>query len=106
MGWNEDPYLAVFEASDPYPLAPTWVRPCGRFRVARMSRVGLVDSQPAQAAELSVFTEILPVFVLDLDAVVVAVGDDQPALGIEHDRVRCPARHLRTNSGRRRKENR
>ena len=33
---------------------------------------------------------ILPFLGQDLDAVVVAVGDDQPALGVELDRVRRP----------------
>src|SRR5256885_1416308 len=37
-----------------------------------------------------VFTDELPILRQDLDAMVVAIGDDQPALRIEFERVRCP----------------
>src|SRR4030095_2067822 len=64
---------------------PLWLR----FRVCRINCVVPVYRQPAHAAELPPFSEILPLLRQDLNPVVVAVGDDQPSLGVELDRVRC-----------------
>ena len=44
-----------------------------------------IYGQPAHAAELFVLTEIFAVLGQDLNAVIVAVGDDQPALGTVTD---------------------
>src|SRR5437773_12120157 len=64
---------------------PLWLR----FRVRRINCVVPVYRQPAHAAELPPFSEILPLLRQDLNSVVVAVGDDQPSLGVELARVRC-----------------
>ena len=48
-----------------------------RFRVGRINCVVPVYRQPADAAELTPFTEILPLLGQDLNSMVVAVGDDQ-----------------------------
>src|SRR5207249_11068363 len=64
---------------------PLWLR----FRICRINCVVVVYRQPAHAAELPPFSEILPLLRQDLNSVVVTVGDDQPSLGVELDRVRC-----------------
>ena len=64
---------------------PLWLR----FRVCGINCVVPVYREPAYAAELPPFREILPVLRQNLDPVVVAVGDDQPSLRVELDRVRC-----------------
>src|SRR4029453_9914571 len=82
--------ISVFEAPDPDSPLPARVNPLGRFRVGCVNDVVLVDGQPAGSAEVIVFAAALPVFRQDLEAMVVTVGDDQPALGIELERVRRP----------------
>src|SRR5213594_4130145 len=64
---------------------PLWLR----FRVRRINCVVVVYRQPAHAAELPPFSQILRLLRQNLNSVVVAVGDDQPSLGVELDRVRC-----------------
>jgi hypothetical protein len=66
------------------------VHPFGRLGVRRVNNVAPVDGQPAGAAEVVVFADELPRLRQDLNAVVVAIGNDQLALGIELQRVRRP----------------
>ena len=86
---HEEGHLAVLQApnADAFEPArmPLWIR----FRVRRINDVVPVDRQPAHAAKLAPFTEIFPFLRQDLNPVVVAVGDDQPSLRVELDRVRC-----------------
>ena len=49
-----------------------------RFGIGHVDRIVAVDREPARAAELAIFGDELAVLGQDLDAVVVAVGDDQP----------------------------
>src|SRR5207249_2407648 len=60
------------------------------LRVGRVNHVVPADGQPADAPELIVFSEKLPLLRQDLDAMVVAVGNNQPVFGIELERVRRP----------------
>src|SRR5262245_33329463 len=60
----------------------------GGFRVGRVHDVVLVQSQPAAPAELVVLADELPVLRQDLDAMVVAIGDDQSPFRIELERMR------------------
>ena len=90
VGRNEHRHFPVFETPDPDPPLPARVNPFGRLRVGRVDDVVPVDGQPAGAAEVVVFTDELPILRQDLNAMVVAIGDNQPALGIELERVRRP----------------
>ena len=60
----------------------------GGLRVDRIERVVVGDEEPADPAELVVGVEQIAVLIEDLEAVVAAVGDEEPALGIECQRVR------------------
>src|SRR5258706_10117323 len=71
--WHEDRDLAVFQASRAYPPEPARMNPRGRLGVGHINRVVLIDGQSAPAAELRIFTDILPILGQDLDSVVVAV---------------------------------
>ena len=86
---HEGCHLAVLQAPNANALEPAWMPLWLRFRVRRINCVVPVYRQPAHAAELPPFSEILPLLCQDLNSVVVAVGDDQPSLGVELDRVRC-----------------
>src|SRR4029077_5124727 len=86
---HQDCHLAVLQASNANALEPAWMPLWLGFRVCRINCVVPVYRQPAHAAELPPFSEILPLLRQDLNSVVVAVGDDQPSLGVELDRVRC-----------------
>src|SRR6185295_2787687 len=81
VGRNEHRHLAVFETPDPDPFEPARVNSFGRLRVGRVDDVVPVDGQPADAAEVVVLSEKLPFLRQDLDAMVVAGGDDQAAPG-------------------------
>src|SRR4029077_18488122 len=78
--WNECRHLAVFEAAYPDAAKPAGVNPFGRFRVGRVDYIVSIDGHAARAAEVVVLTNELTVLRHDLDAMVVAVGDDQPTL--------------------------
>ena len=60
----------------------------GGLRVDRIERVVVGDEEPADPAELVVGVEQIAVLIEDLDPVVAAVGDEEPAPGIEFQRVR------------------
>jgi hypothetical protein len=47
-----------------------------------------VDGQPADAAEVVVFSDELSILSQNLDAMIVAIGDDQPVFRIELEWVR------------------
>src|SRR4030095_6342094 len=87
-GWDEDCYLAVLQAPNANALEPPWMPLWIRFRVCRINCVVPVYREPAHAAELAPFGEILSLLRQDLNSVVVAVGDDQPSLGVELERGR------------------
>ena len=72
------------------PLRPPWMPWLVRFGVSRVHDVVAIDGQPAGTAEFVVLTDERPLLRQDLDAMVVAVRDDQLALRIELDRVRRP----------------
>ena len=60
-----------------------------RFGIGDIQRVGLpVDVDAARAAELEPLGDELAVLVEDLNAVVLAIADEQPAARIERQRVR------------------
>src|ERR1700674_4275135 len=58
-----------------------------RFRVGDIDYVVLVDVHAARPAKLEPLGDELAVLVEDLDSVVLAVADEQPAAGIEGERV-------------------
>ena len=62
-----------------------------RFGVGRIDRVVAVDREPAHAAELAIFADILAILGQDLDSMVVTVGDDQPPL--ESNSIACGVRN-------------
>src|SRR5262249_892998 len=64
---------------------PLWLR----IGVCRIDRVVPVYRQCAHTAEFPPFSEIPPLLRQDLNSVVVPVGDDQPSLGVELNRVWC-----------------
>src|SRR5258708_2569579 len=63
---------------------PTWLP----FGVCSKKRIVVVARDAPRATELLVLADIPSLLREDLDPVVVAVGDDQPALRIELDGVR------------------
>src|SRR5215813_1811685 len=87
---HEHRHLAVLQAADANAPKPAWVHSRRRLGVGHINRVARVDCEPARAAELAIFADILPVLGQDLYAMVVAVGDDEPALGVELNGVRRP----------------
>src|SRR5262249_49928405 len=86
---HEDGHLAVLQAPNANALEPAGMPLCIRFRVCSINHVAPVYRQPAHPAEFPPFTEIPPFLRQDLNSVVVAVGDDQPSLGVELNRVWC-----------------
>src|SRR5262249_44998444 len=75
--WNEDRDLAGAEASDADTFQPTWVDPFGRLGVGSVNDIVLVDGEPTDTAEVVVLTDKLSILCQDLDAIVMAIGDDQ-----------------------------
>ena len=59
-----------------------------RFGVCRVNNIVRVYRQPAHTAELAPFSEVLAVLRQNLNSMVVAVGDNQPSLRVEFDRMR------------------
>src|SRR5262249_49004612 len=74
--------LAVLQSPDANALEPAGVHPRRRLGVSHVNRVVRIDRQPACPAEFAIFADVFPVLRQDLDAVVVAVGYDQPPLGV------------------------
>src|SRR5262249_53806890 len=70
---HEHRHLAVLQAADANAPEPARVHPRRRLGVGHINRVARVDCEPARAAELAIFADILPVLCQDLDAMVVAV---------------------------------
>ena len=85
---NEGRDLAVLDAADPDALLEARIGLVGRCRVGDVDDVVLVDEDAARPAELLPLGEELAVLVEDLDAAVDAVGDEQPAGGIDRQPVR------------------
>src|SRR5690348_16719311 len=88
MRWNEDRHLAVFQTANADPPLPSRMDRIGRLRISGVDHIVPVDRQPADAAEAVVLADEAAFSRVDLDAMVVAIGDDQPALRIELERVR------------------
>src|SRR5262245_53791256 len=86
---HEDGHLAVLQAPNANALEPAWMPLWIRFRVCSINHVASVYRQPAHPAEFAPCTEIPPFLRQDLNSVVVPVGDDQPSLGVELNRVWC-----------------
>ena len=78
--------LAVARAPDADAALPARVALGVGLGIGAVEHVVLVDVDAAQTAELLPLLEELPVLVEDLQAVVGAVGDEQPALRVESDR--------------------
>src|SRR5262249_9036721 len=87
---NEGRDFAIFETPDPDSPEPARMDLFRRFGVGRVNNVILIDGQPAGATEVVVFSDEFAILRQDLDAMVVAIGDDQPAFRIEFERVRRP----------------
>src|SRR5579872_401498 len=85
--WNERNHGTILDESDPHASFPTGMVVRIRFRVSHVDHIVLVDEDSARAAELRPLLDELSVLVEDLDAVVGAVADEKPALGIERERV-------------------
>src|SRR5262245_4335033 len=58
-----------------------------RFGVGDVDRVVLGDEYAARPAELPPLVEKAAVLIEDLDAVVLAIGDEQPAARVDRDAV-------------------
>src|SRR5689334_964810 len=88
---DERRHLAGLGAADADAALPAVVilRNGLRFGIRDIDHVVLVDEDAARAAELRPLGDELAVLVEYLDAVVRAVPDEQPALGIHRDRVRA-----------------
>src|SRR3989442_1354268 len=59
-----------------------------RFRIRDIDHVVLVDKDAARAAELRPLGDELAILIENLDAVIRAVSEEQPALRIHGDRMR------------------
>ena len=82
--------LAVLGAADADAALPAVVVLRHRlgFRVGDVDHVVLVDEDAARPAELLPLVDELAVLIEDLDAVVVAIADEEPALRVDRERVR------------------
>src|SRR5687768_4384908 len=90
MRWYEGQDSVLLRAANADARLPVRVSSRARFRVDRIQRVGAVDEQAADPAELAPRVEEFAVLVEDLDAMVPAVGDDEASARIEGERVRRP----------------
>src|SRR4051794_9740782 len=88
MRWNEYRHFAVFEIADANAAQPARVRFGVRFRVGSVDNVVLVDGKTAGTAEVSVFPDKFSFFGENHDAMVMSIGDDEPAARVELQRVR------------------
>jgi len=80
--------LAVLSAADPDTALEAGISRCVRFRIDHIHRVVFRDHNPAGTAPLFPFRDVLSILIEDLNAVVVAVVDEDAALGIHCDGVR------------------
>src|SRR5882762_476431 len=78
---NESRHLAVLRAADPDAAFPVGARLVdrARLRIRHVDDVVLVDVDAARAAELRPLVDEIAVLIEDLDAVVAAVAEKQPA---------------------------
>src|SRR5262245_43007471 len=90
MRRNEDRDLPILETADADSALPARMNSFGGFGVGGVDDVVLVYRQAARASEVIVFADKLAVLREDLNAMVVAVCNDETALGIELDRMRRP----------------
>src|SRR5262249_85925 len=75
---DEGRHLAVFGAVDPDALPEPHIEFLSRLGIGRVENVVAVDVEATRPAELPPFGEKFSILVEDLDAVVRAVGDEQP----------------------------
>src|SRR5215471_19657010 len=85
---DEGGHLAVLDAADADALPEGLVELFARLRVGDIDHVILVDEHAARAAELLPLGDELAVLVEDLQAVVLAVGDEESACLIHGEAVR------------------
>src|SRR5262249_51766715 len=87
---NERRHHAGLGAANPDAAFPAVVIGGDRFRfgVGDIDRVIAIDEYRARPAELETLVEEHSILIEDLDAVVVAVADEQPTLRIHGDRMR------------------
>src|SRR5581483_8886398 len=72
--------LAISRAPDPDAALPARIPPRVRLRVGHINDVVPGDENPARPAELLPLREEPAVLIEDLDAVVIPVADEEPAL--------------------------
>src|SRR5262245_37762772 len=85
---DEGRHLAVFDAADPDALPERRIEFLARLRIGGVENVVAVDVEAARPAELPPFGEKFSILVEDLDAVVGAVGDEQPPARIHGESMR------------------
>ena len=85
---NERRQFAVARAAHADAARPTRMALGIRLVVGHVQRVVLRDVEAARSAELRPLLEELAVLIEELDAVVVAVRDEQPAPRVERERMR------------------
>src|SRR6185369_5434527 len=85
--WNERRDLAVLGVSHADTALPARMAHGVRLRVGHIQHV-IFDVEAAGPAELLPFRDKLALLIKNLDAIVIAVGDEQPSLGIEGQTVR------------------
>ena len=90
VGRNEVRQPVLAGRADAHAVHPARMPVLLGFGVDGIQHVVVVDEQAADAAVLVVDVEQVPVLVEDLDAVVAAVGDEQPALRVEGEPVGRP----------------
>src|SRR5262245_57690489 len=88
---DECGHSAVLRAADTDALLGSHQLMCAgirtRLRIGDVHRVVFRDVNPARTAELPPFGDVLPILIEDLNAIVLAVADEQTAARIHRDRV-------------------
>src|SRR5678815_1933286 len=84
---NEDRHLPVFQTADTDSALPSGMHTFRRLRVGSVDDVILVERETTRSAEVIVFRNEPAVLGQNLDPVIVAIGNDQPALRIKLNRV-------------------
>src|SRR6266404_3510020 len=87
-GGNEGGHRSVPGAADREPTPEAAIDGRGRFGIHAVKNVVLVDEEAARAPKLFPLGDELAILIEDFDAVVAAVGDEQPADRIYRQRMR------------------
>ena len=88
MRRHENGHLAVLQVSGANAPEPARVDLRCRFGVGDVDRVVARNRDPARPAELTPLVDEPAVLVENLDPVVLAIADQQPAARVDRDRVR------------------